>query len=125
MGAPGVTRATREDQNLFVNRRPIENRGLNFALLEGYHTSLMKGRYPVCCLFLEVDPAAVDVNIHPAKREVKFHREQEIRKLVAQAVRETLLAFHTQPAATSREPEAARPPDHNPDRVEASLQRVH
>jgi len=95
IGAPGVSRATRESQHLFVNRRPVENRGLNYALLEGYHTSLMKGRYPVCCLFLEIDPAAVDVNIHPAKREVKFHREFEIRKLVAQAVRETLLAFHS------------------------------
>jgi DNA mismatch repair protein MutL len=78
-----------------VNRRPVENRGLNFALLEGYHTALMKGRYPVCCLFLEIDPAAVDVNIHPAKREVKFHREGEVRRLVAQAVRETLLGFHS------------------------------
>jgi DNA mismatch repair protein MutL len=94
IGAPGVSRATRESQHLFVNRRPVENRGLNYALLEGYHTSLMKGRYPVCCLFLEIDPAAVDVNIHPAKREVKFHREFEIRKFTAQAVRETLLAFH-------------------------------
>ena len=94
IGAPGASRATRESQHLFVNRRPVENRGLNYALLEGYHTSLMKGRYPVCCLFLEIDPAAVDVNIHPAKREVKFHREFEIRKFVAQAVRETLLAFH-------------------------------
>ena len=96
IGAPGVSRATREGQHLFVNRRPVENRGLNYALLEGYHTALMKGRYPVCCLFLEIDPAAVDVNIHPAKREVKFHREFEIRKLAAQAVRETLLAFHGQ-----------------------------
>jgi DNA mismatch repair protein MutL len=95
IGAPGVSRATRESQHLFVNRRPIDNRGLNYALLEGYHTSLMKGRYPVCCLFLEIDPAAVDVNIHPAKREVKFHREFEIRKLAAQAVQETLLAFHS------------------------------
>lgn len=100
MGAPGVSRATREDQHLFVNRRPVENRGLNFALLEGYHTALMKGRYPVCCLFLEIDPAAVDVNIHPAKREVKFHREAEIRRLVAEAVRQTLLEF-AQPAAGS------------------------
>jgi DNA mismatch repair protein MutL len=73
----------------------MENRGLNFALLEGYHTALMKGRYPVCCLFLEIAPAAVDVNIHPAKREVKFHREREVRQLTAQAVRETLLKFHT------------------------------
>jgi DNA mismatch repair protein MutL len=94
IGAPGVARSTREDQHLFVNRRPVENRGLNFAMLEGYHTALMKGRYPVCCLFLEIDPAAVDVNIHPAKREVKFHREREVRQLTAQAVRETLLKFH-------------------------------
>jgi DNA mismatch repair protein MutL len=94
VGSPGVSRTTRDSQFVFVNRRPVENRGLNYALIEGYHTSLMKGRYPVCCLFLEIDPAAVDVNIHPAKREVKFHRESEIRKLVAQAVKETLLAFH-------------------------------
>src|SRR5882672_5884257 len=97
MGAPGVSRATREDQHLFINRRPVENRGLNFALLEGYHTALMKGRYPVCCLFLEIDPAAVDVNIHPSKREVKFHREAEVRRFVAQAIRQTLLNFHSEP----------------------------
>ncbi|HXI49932.1 MAG TPA: DNA mismatch repair endonuclease MutL [Candidatus Saccharimonadales bacterium] len=96
IGQPGVSRSTRQDQHLFVNRRPVENRGLNFALIEGYHTALMKGRYPVCCLFLEVDPATVDVNIHPAKREVKFHNERAVRQFTAQAVREALLAFHTQ-----------------------------
>jgi DNA mismatch repair protein MutL len=105
LGAPGVSRATREDQHLFVNRRPIENRGLNFALLEGYHTALMKGRYPVCCLFVEIDPGAVDVNIHPAKREVKFRHEPEVRRLVAQAVRQTLVAFHSpQPTTDSLKP---------------------
>ena len=98
IGSPGVSRATRDGQFTYVNRRPVENRGLNYALIEGYHTSLMKGRYPVCCLFLELNPAAVDVNIHPSKREVKFHREFEIRKFAAQAVRETLLAFHSEPA---------------------------
>ena len=111
IGAPGVSRSTREDQHLFVNRRPVENRGLNFALLEGYHTALMKGRYPVACLFLEIDPAAVDVNIHPAKREVKFHREGDVRRLVAQAVRQTLLAFHTsKPEAVGAKPAAQSPP---------------
>jgi DNA mismatch repair protein MutL len=108
LGAPGVSRATREDQHIFVNRRPVENRGLNFALLEGYHTSLMKGRYPVCCLFLEIDTAAVDVNIHPSKREVKFHREAEVRRLVAQAVRQTLLEFHT-PRAAGQNPQSTVP----------------
>jgi DNA mismatch repair protein MutL len=99
LGAPGVSRATREDQHLFVNRRPIENRGLNHALIEGYHTALMKGRFPVCCLFLELDPAEVDVNIHPAKREAKFHRERDVRAFVANAVRDTLLSFHRERAA--------------------------
>ena len=94
IGAPGVSRSTREDQHIFVNRRPVENRGINFALMEGYHTVLMKGRYPMCCLFIEINPAAVDVNIHPAKREVKFHRESEVRRSVADAVRDALLAFH-------------------------------
>ena len=100
IGSPGVSRATRDGQFIFVNRRPVENRGVNYALIEGYHNSLMKGRYPVCCLFLEMDPAAVDVNIHPAKREVKFHREFEVRKYAAQAVHNALLVFHSEPAKT-------------------------
>ena len=95
IGAPGVSRGNRDDQNIFVNRRPIENRGLNFALQEGYHTSLMKGRYPVCCLFLELDPGEVDVNIHPSKREIKFHREREVRDFVTRAIRDALLHFHS------------------------------
>ena len=115
VGAPGVSRATREDQHLFVNRRPIENRGLNFALLEGYHTALMKGRYPVACLCLELEPAEVDVNIHPAKREVKFRAERQVRAQVAQAVRRALLAFHSAPAAATPAPHApASPPERPP-----------
>ncbi|HEX7569115.1 MAG TPA: DNA mismatch repair endonuclease MutL [Verrucomicrobiae bacterium] len=110
IGSPGVSRATRESQFVFVNRRPVENRGINYALIEGYHNSLMKGRYPVCCLFLEINPAAVDVNIHPAKREVKFHREFEIRKFTAQAVHDALLAFHSEPAESNRWGERPREP---------------
>jgi DNA mismatch repair protein MutL len=108
IGAPGVSRATRQDQHLFVNRRPIENRALNFALLEGYHTALMKGRYPVACLFLDIDPAEVDVNVHPAKREVKFRHEQLVRQHVTQAVRQALVRFHTAPSPPSREPDRPR-----------------
>ena len=108
IGSPGVSRATRESQFVFVNRRPVENRGVNYALIEGYHNSLMKGRYPVCCLFIEIDPAAVDVNIHPAKREVKFHREFEVRKFTAQAVRDALLAFHSESAKSNFATEAQR-----------------
>jgi DNA mismatch repair protein MutL len=106
IGKPGVSRGSREDQHLFVNRRPVENRALNYALLEGYHTALMKGRYPVCCLFLELDPASVDVNIHPAKREVKFHSERAVRQFVTEAIRQTLLRFH---AATPGQPPRPAP----------------
>ncbi|MDB6035355.1 MAG: mismatch repair protein MutL [Verrucomicrobiales bacterium] len=94
VGQPGVSRATREDQHLFVNRRPVENRTLNFALLEGYHTALMKGRFPVCCLFVEVPPSTIDVNIHPSKREIKFHNDRSIRRLTAEAIKQTLVKFH-------------------------------
>ncbi len=113
IGAPGVSRGNREDQHLFVNRRPVENRGLNAALIEGYHNALMKGRYPLCCLFLELDPAEVDVNIHPAKREVKFHRERAVRRFVAESVRDALMAWHQpvpEAGTESRTPlPAARP----------------
>ena len=96
IGEPGVSRSNREHQHVFVNQRPIDNVGLGMALREGYHTALMKGKYPVCCLFLEIEPGEVDVNIHPAKREVKFHREREVRKFVADAVSEGLASFHSQ-----------------------------
>src|SRR5437867_1709128 len=109
IGAPGISRSTREDQHLFVNRRPVENRGLNFALLEGYHTALMKGRYPVCCLFLEIDPAAVDVNIHPSKRAIKFHDERAVRQLMTRAVREGLLNFHAASSVSPSMPAPAAP----------------
>ncbi|MBT5925376.1 MAG: DNA mismatch repair endonuclease MutL [Verrucomicrobia bacterium] len=93
VGAPGVSRSSRADQHLFVNQRPIENRALNFALMEAYHTSLMKGKYPVCCLFFELSPAFVDVNVHPAKKEIRFHNEYAVKQCAVRAVKRTLLHF--------------------------------
>ncbi len=116
IGAPGVSRATRADQHLFVNRRPVENRALNHALIEGYHTSLMKGRFPVAALFLELSPALVDVNIHPAKREVKFREERQVRAMVTQAVRRALLGFHA--SATAQPPTRPAPVPPAPAGVE-------
>jgi DNA mismatch repair protein MutL len=114
IGSPGVSRSTREDQHLFVNRRPVENRGLNYALVEGYHTMLMKGRFPLCCLFLEISPSLVDVNIHPAKREVKFRQEHTIRRVVTEAVREALLKHH-QRQEQSRIPRSPQPTQKAPE----------
>ncbi len=90
IGKPGVNRATRHEMLMFVNRRPVDSRTLNYALLESYATSLAKGRYPVAVLFLEIDPAAVDVNVHPAKREVRFRNEGAVRGFVISAVLQRL-----------------------------------
>jgi DNA mismatch repair protein MutL len=94
IGAPGVSRSSRDRQHFFVNRRPVDNKGLNYALMDAYQNALMKGRYPLCCLFLELDPGEVDVNIHPAKREVKFHKEQAVRRIVADILRSALENYH-------------------------------
>ncbi|MBL9216576.1 MAG: DNA mismatch repair endonuclease MutL, partial [Opitutaceae bacterium] len=92
-GKPGVSRSTRHELLLFVNRRPVDSRTLNFALIESYATSLAKGRYPVAVLFLEIDPAAVDVNVHPAKREVRFRQEGAVRGFVIRAVLQALREY--------------------------------
>ena len=98
IGKPGVSRAARTEELFFINQRPVENRTLHFGLLEGYHNSLMKGRYPVAILFLEMDPSGVDVNIHPAKREVRFHDDFTIRHFVVKAIQDALGKFSGAPA---------------------------
>ena len=90
LGKPGLSRSTRAQQLVFVNGRAVENSTLNHGLREGYHTALMKGQYPVTFLFLEMDPAAVDVNVHPAKREVRFREPSAVREALVEAVQRTL-----------------------------------
>ncbi|KXU37228.1 DNA mismatch repair protein MutL [Cephaloticoccus capnophilus] len=86
IGRPGVGRATRHEMVIFVNQRPVNSRTLNYALIESYHESLPKGRYPLAFLFFECAPAAVDVNVHPAKREVRFRSEPAVRGFVIRSV---------------------------------------
>ncbi|QYY37214.1 DNA mismatch repair endonuclease MutL [Ruficoccus sp. ZRK36] len=86
IGKPGTGRATRRQMIALVNGRPVDSRTLNYALIEGYHSFIPKGRYPLAFLFLEIDPAVIDVNIHPAKREIKFRDEGRVRQFVLQSV---------------------------------------
>ena len=110
IGQPGISRAARGEELFFINQRPVENRTLHFGLLEGYHNSLMKGRYPVAVLFLDMDPSGVDVNIHPAKREVRFHDDFTIRHFIVETVQEALRAFAGAPAARLSFPAAPAEP---------------
>jgi DNA mismatch repair protein MutL len=90
IGQAGLSRQTRAQQLVFVNGRAIESGLLTAALREGYHTALMRGQYPVTFLFLDLDPAAVDVNVHPAKREVRFRDPTAIREAIVESIQETL-----------------------------------
>ena len=90
IGQAGLSRQTRAQQLVFVNGRAIESGLLTAAIREGYHTALMKGQYPVTFLFLELDPAAVDVNVHPAKREVRFRDPTAVREAIVHSIQQTL-----------------------------------
>ncbi len=74
----------------YVNRRFVRDRVLTHAILQGYETLLMKGRYPAVVLCLEMPFNEVDVNVHPAKHEVRFRRQSDVHQAVAAAVREGL-----------------------------------
>ena len=88
-----LTRSNRREITFFINGRWVQNVPLSAALLQAYHTLLMVGRYPLAVLFLEVEPAEVDVNVHPAKAEVRFREQDRVFSFVQRAVRRALLAY--------------------------------
>jgi DNA mismatch repair protein MutL len=90
IGQAGLSRQTRAQQLTFVNGRAIESPLITTAVREGYHTALMKGQYAVTFLFLDLDPGAVDVNVHPAKREVRFRDPNGVREAIVQCIQQTL-----------------------------------
>jgi DNA mismatch repair protein MutL len=90
IGQAGLSRQNRSQQLVFVNGRAIESSFITGAIREGYHTALMKGQYPVTFLFIELDPGGVDVNVHPAKREVRFRDPAGVREVVVRCIQQTL-----------------------------------
>ncbi len=82
LSSPGFFKASRAMQALYVNRRPVEYRSLGFLLSKAYEGLAPRGQHPAAILFLTIDPSLVDVNIHPAKREVKFFDGRYIDGLI-------------------------------------------
>lgn len=107
---PSAARAGRALQHFIVNGRPVQAFALRYALEEAYTNLIPQGRYPVCVVHIEVDPEEVDVNVHPAKLEVRFQREREVRGAVYRAVQAALGAHMTVPG-TFAGPEAAAAAD--------------
>jgi len=89
-GLPQTGRKSRQDQYIFVNGRPAAAPVVYHAINEAYHSLIQKGRYPALFLFIEMDPALVDVNVHPTKKEVRFHRPSQLRDAIVQGLREAL-----------------------------------
>ncbi len=85
---PEVTRASRNYMTTIVNGRYIKNYSLYKAIEEGYHTLLPIGRHPIAFLNIVMDPLLLDVNVHPAKLEVRFSKESELNELVQQTIRQ-------------------------------------
>jgi DNA mismatch repair protein MutL len=93
-----LTRSNRKEITFFINGRWVSDTPLTQAIVQAYHTLLMVGRFPLTTLFLEIDPAQVDVNVHPAKAEVRFQAQDKIFSFVQRSVRRALLAYSPVPS---------------------------
>src|SRR5262249_4886552 len=106
VSAPRDRRTSRDSQYLFVNRRFVRDRMIGRSLSEGYRSILPYGVYPAALLFIETPLEEVDVNVHPAKTEVRFRRQAAVADAVREAVRAALAsASYVQPQEQPRIPE--------------------
>ena len=110
IGRPDNIRANRNQQNFFINGRFVKSRTASAAVEQAYTSYIASERFPCCILFLDIDPALVDVNVHPAKLEVKFSNEKLIFETVYYAVREALEGNTARPDV-SLKPSAKRVSD--------------
>ncbi len=97
-----LTRSNRREITVFVNGRWVRDTAVSAAIIRAYHTLLMVGRFPIVVLFLELPPEAVDVNVHPAKAEVRFREGDLVFSRVQRAVKRALLAYSPVPELDSR-----------------------
>ena len=118
VGIPTFHRGNSLRQFIYVNGRPVQDKLLSAALRAAYGDTIPRGRYPVAALFVAIDPTLVDVNVHPAKADVRFRDPGLLRGLIIGAIREALTqngsrastlgtqdlaaAFRSEPASTSR-----------------------
>lgn len=87
---PELTRANRNYISLFINGRYIKNFLLNRAILDGYSSKLMVGRFPLAVIHIHIDPYLADVNVHPTKQEVRISKERELMALLSEAISNSL-----------------------------------
>jgi DNA mismatch repair protein MutL len=90
LSPPEWDRARGDHLFVYVNKRSVRERLLTHAVIEGYGSRLMKGRYPYAVIFIQIDPSLVDVNVHPAKQEVRFHQNRVVHEAVKTVIDQSL-----------------------------------
>lgn len=98
---PELTRASRNYLSIIINGRYIRNFAINKAIVEGYGSKLMIGRFPLAVIQIEMDPLLVDVNVHPTKQEVRLSKEKELMALISASIRDVLMEQQLIPSAGS------------------------
>ncbi len=87
---PTCVRSDRQQQSFFVNKRYVTSKAITDAVYDAYHSLLFVGKHPIAVLNIQVDPKKIDVNVHPAKQEIKIDQEQEVKQSVTKAILQTL-----------------------------------
>lgn len=118
---PEITRAARNYVTLVVNHRPIKNYELVRTVVEAYHTYLPKDRYPIALINIDLDPLLVDVNVHPAKIEVRFSKEEALKSFILTEIQKTLKNITYIPAPTFTKKHGAKVTDSTPAYSQPSL----
>jgi len=93
VSSPELTRASRHHQSVFVNRRLVRNHLVTEALEESYHGLIPRGRYPLAVVFLSLNPAQLDVNVHPTKTDVRFQEPRAVTRVIRKGVQKALEEF--------------------------------
>jgi DNA mismatch repair protein MutL len=93
----GFTRSSRREQRTFFNGRPVEALAAYRGIRDGFGGMLEKGRFPPCILFIRLDPRSIDINVHPAKREVRLKHDYKVSRVIAESVR---IALRQSPSPT-------------------------
>ncbi len=112
---PEVTRSNKQYVTLILNGRSIKNFALTQSVLDGYHTLLPIGRYPIAVLEVNMDPMLIDVNVHPTKREVRLSKEKELCQLIRETVQLTLREQRLIPSVQ---------PKPKPERIQSEQERL-
>lgn len=119
---PEITRASRNYISTMINGRFIKNYALVKAILDGYHTLLPIGRFPIALLNIEMDPILVDVNVHPSKMEVRLSKEQELYSLVSETIKSAFKKLSLIPSGYA--PPAPKPEQAKSEQTTLDLDHV-